>query len=86
MGSDMETLYSVVKDKIEATEFIIKENAPLIGKPLSTLTFKKNILIAAILRGQKVITPRGHDTIETGDSVVVVSEAAAVHDIADVLA
>ena len=84
-GSDMETLYSVVKDKIEATEFIVKENAPLIGQPLSTMTFKKNILIAAILRGQKVIIPRGYDTIEAGDAVVIVSEAAAVHDIADIL-
>ncbi len=86
VGSDMETLYSVIKDKVEATEFIVKENAPLIGKPLSTLTFKKNILIAAVLRGAKVIIPRGHDTIEAGDSVVIVSEAAAVHDIADILA
>lgn len=85
-GSDMETLYSVIKDKVEATEFIVKENAPLIGKPLSTLTFKKNVLIAAILRGGQVIIPRGHDTIETGDSVVIVSEAAAIHDIADILA
>ena len=85
-GSDMETLYSVIKDKVEATEFIVKENAPLIGKPLSTLTFKKNVLIAAILRGGQVIIPRGYDTIETGDSVVIVSEAAAIHDIADILA
>ena len=81
----METLYSIIKDKVEATEFIVKENASLIGKPLSTLTFKKNILIAAVLRDGKVIIPRGHDAIEAGDSVVVVSEAAAVHDISDIL-
>ena len=55
------------------------------GTPLSQLQFKDNVLIAAILRGKKVMIPRGHDTIEPGDAVIVVSKLLALHDITDIL-
>ncbi len=85
IGSNVETLYNVIMDKIEASEFIVKEGAPVIGVPLSELELKQNVLIASILRGRKVIIPRGQNTIEAGDRVVIVSQAMALHDIADVL-
>ncbi|MBR6727390.1 MAG: Trk system potassium transporter TrkA [Clostridia bacterium] len=85
IGSNVETLYNVIQGKVEASEFIVKEGSAITGKPLAELAFKKNVLIAAILRGQKVIIPRGHDTIEEGDRVVIVSELMALHDITDVL-
>ena len=65
-------------------EFTIKENSPIAGKPLSELKFKKDVLIASITRGDKVIVPRGHDIIETGDSVVIVSKQR-LYATADVL-
>ena len=49
------------------------------------LDFKENVLIAAILRGKKIILPRGNDTIQPGDSVIVVSKLLALHDITDIL-
>ena len=85
IGSNVETLYNVIQGKVEASEFIVKEGSPITGKPLSKLAFRKNVLIASILRGDKVIIPRGHDTIEQGDRVVIVSELMALHDITDVL-
>ena len=84
-GSNMETLYNFIKGKVEACEFVIREHSPVIGIPISQLKFKKKLLIAAILRGRSVIIPRGTDTIEIGDAVVVVSEATALSDISDIL-
>lgn len=84
IGSNVETLYNIIMDKIEASEFIVKEGAPVIGVSLSDLHLKQDMLIASILRGKQVIIPRGHDKIEAGDRVVVVSRAA-LHDIGDVL-
>jgi len=49
------------------------------------LPLKKGVLVAAILRDKKVIIPRGYDTIEAGDNVVVVSGIKALHDISDIL-
>ncbi|MBE6578032.1 MAG: Trk system potassium transporter TrkA [Ruminococcaceae bacterium] len=85
MGSNVETLYNVIKGKVEASEFIVRENSPITGVPLAELKFKDNVLIAAILRGKKVIIPRGYDVICPGDNVVIVSGTMALHDICDVL-
>ncbi|MDY3792439.1 MAG: Trk system potassium transporter TrkA [Oscillospiraceae bacterium] len=85
IGSNVETLYSVIKDKVEAAEFIVREKSPIVGIPLSELKFKDNVLVAAILRDRKVIIPRGHDVFMPGDAVVIVSEIMALHDITDVL-
>jgi len=84
IGSNVETLYNIILDKIEASEFIVKEGAPVCGQPLSALQLQPDMLIASILREDKVIIPRGHNTIEPGDRVVIVSREA-LHDISDVL-
>ena len=85
LGNNVETLYSIIMGQIEAAEFIIREESPITGTPLSQLQFKDNVLIAAILRGKKVMIPRGHDTIQPGDAVIVVSKLLALHDINDIL-
>ena len=85
VGSNMETLYSIIKGKIEAAEFVIHNSSPVLGTPLAELSFKPNVLIAAIFRNGRVIFPRGYDTIEIGDSVIVVSKQMTLHDISDIM-
>lgn len=85
IGSNVETLYMVIKDKVEASEFIVKENSAITGIPLGELKFKDHVLIAAILRDKRVIIPHGNDMLFPGDAVVIVSEIMALHDITDVL-
>ena len=84
-GSNMETLYNVIKGEVEASEFFIRKDSPIVGVQISKLRFRKNVLIAAILRNGEVIMPRGYDTIEMGDSVVVVSKVTGLQDISDIL-
>ena len=85
LGSNVETLYNVIQGKVEASEFIVRENSPITGTPLAQLKFKDGVLIAALLRDKTVIIPRGYDTIQPGDAVVIVSRKMALHDICDVL-
>lgn len=85
MGSNVETLYSLIKGKVEAAEFVIRERSPILDIPLQELSFKPNVLIACIVRNDKMIIPRGQDTIRFGDSVVVVSCHLGLHDICDIL-
>ena len=84
-GSNVETLYNIISDKVEASEFIVKEESAITDTPLMELKFKEGVLIAAILRNKKVIIPRGSDRIMVGDRVVIVSGILAMHDITDVL-
>lgn len=85
VGSNVETLYSLIKGKVEAAEFTIREKSPIVGIPLQSLRFKKHVLIAGIVRKGKMIIPRGQDTMEIGDSVVIVSRNLGLHDICDIV-
>lgn len=85
MGSNVERLYNVIDGKVEAAEFIVKEGSKIASKPLMQLKFKPNVLVASILRGGQVIVPRGGDTVEVGDSVVLVTMGVNPSDVDDVL-
>ena len=84
-SSNIETLYNLKKGDVEAAEFTVLDGSPIVGKPLMELSFKPNVLIAAIQRGRVQITPRGQDVIEPGDSVVIVTKDLALNDITDIL-
>ena len=85
-GSNIESLYHLVGDQVEAIEFHINDNIPkLVGIKLKDINVKKNILICAIIRKREIIIPNGNDTIELGDSVVIVSKEHRFSDIEDIL-
>ena len=85
LGSNMETLYSIVPGQVEAAEYTVGEGSPVTDIPLMKMQKKPDILIAAIIRGGKVLIPRGSDVISAGDRVVVVSRTKTMDDIADML-
>jgi trk system potassium uptake protein TrkA len=84
-GNNVETLYNLIPGKVEATEFKITEDTAITNKPLAELKFKSGVLVCAILRDGEVIIPRGSDMILVGDSVIIVSDTLALHDVTDVL-
>ena len=84
-GSNMETLYNLIKGEVEAAEFIVKEASDITDIPLSKLKIKNDVLIGAIIHDGQVIIPRGQDTIRPGDAVIVVSKMLSLRDITDIL-
>ena len=70
---------------MEALEFRVQERSALVGIPLMELQLKENLLIACINRKGNIITPGGQDTIELGDTVVVVTTNQGFHDLKDIL-
>lgn len=85
-GSNVETLYNIIPGKVEASEFIVKENSPIADTPLCQLKLKKDVLVASIKRDKQVIIPRGNDVIKAGDAVVIVTKNIGLSDITEVLA
>ena len=85
LGSNVETLYSLSKGKVEAAEFYIRERSAITDTPLQELRFKENVLVAGIVREGRMIIPRGQDSIQIGDSVIIVSRHLGMHDICDIL-
>ena len=85
IGSNVETLYHILDGRAEALEFVIREKSEVTDIPLMNISLKKNLLIACINRGGVIHIPRGQDSIQVGDTVVVVTSQRGLHDIRDIL-
>ena len=83
--SNIETLYKLNDDRVEALEFIVRKGSPVIGIPLSQLNLKKGILIACINHYGEIISPSGDSIIRDKDSVIVVTMMTGLKDINDIL-
>ena len=84
-GNDILTLYHLFDQKVEAIEFNISEKSSAVGVPFSVLKFKDNVLIAFINCNGTIIIPSGSDTIEVGDTVMVVTTHTGFGNIKDTL-
>ncbi|WP_295209656.1 Trk system potassium transporter TrkA [Ruminococcus sp.] len=83
--SNIETLYHLFDHRVEAIEFKVDRESEVTGKPLMDLNMRKHLLIAVINRRGKIIIPSGQDTIEQGDTVMVVTTHTGFNDITDIL-
>lgn len=78
-------MYRLVNGKAEALEFLTDNKMPFIHVPLKELNIDKDCLIAVIVRGNKVLVPFGNDTIESGDSVVIISKRTGISTLNEVI-
>lgn len=82
-GYAMETLYQIIPGRIKAAEYIVGEDSPVSDVPLSKLTLKNGVLVAAIIRDDAVIIPHGSDKICAGDHVIIVTDQLSLHALSD---
>ncbi|HBP25277.1 MAG TPA: Trk system potassium transporter TrkA, partial [Oribacterium sp.] len=85
-GSNVETLYKIADGRAEALEFKVGNDPTLCNHTFADLKFKKNVLIAAIVREHQIITPRGSDFMLPGDNVIVITTNTGFNDLKDILA
>ena len=85
MGSNIETLYRLFDNRVEATEFFVEGGSSVIGVPFKELKLKDNLLITCINRGGQIILPRGNDMILEGDRVIVVTTHTGLKNIRDIV-
>ncbi len=85
-GSNVETVYRIADDTAEALEFKVREEyKDLTGIPLRDLKTREGVLLCAIFRKGEVIIPRGDDSIEQGDRVVLVTTLKQLKDLSMIL-
>ena len=83
-GSNLQTLYRLVNNQVEALEFYAKKPERIYDKPLRELSMKDNCLIACIIRHNTVIIPDGNSVIKLGDNVIVVTKNKNYDDLTDI--
>lgn len=74
-ASAMLSLYRLCDGQAEALEFLALEGTLNLGVPFKDVRLRPNLLVACIGRNSEVIIPKGSDSIQKGDSVVVVTAA-----------
>lgn len=84
-SNEIETLYNMFDSRVEAIEFRINEASNVTGVPLKDLKLKDKLLISFINRNGNIIIPSGQDSIQPGDTVMIVTAHKGFHDIQDIL-
>ena len=84
-GTAVRTLYRIVAGKVEALEFAVPGDFEYIGVTFRDLKLKSNLIIACIIRHNKIIFPRGADCLEAGDTIVVVTSIESLRSLADIV-
>ena len=84
-GSNVEALYTIAHDQVEALQFRVKEGSKATLKPLRELTIKKDILIAYIYRKNQTIFPTGNDRLMPHDRVIVISYNGYLSDLDEIV-
>lgn len=83
--SSVKTLYKIVDGEVEASEFVATEKITFLGQNLNDLELKNHVLVAAILRGNEIIVPRGNTTIELNDHLIIVSHGETMKSLNDII-
>ena len=84
--SNLDAMHHIANGRIESLQFEIRKSNKMAGKSLSSLKFRDNILIAAIIRKGKTIYPTGEDVLQVGDKIVVVTFLKNITHVYDLLA
>lgn len=84
-NSNIERLYKLADNQVEAVEFVAKAKNKVIDKPIKNLSLRPNTLIAAIIRDNEVFIPNGNSVIAEGDSVIIISKDRILYELNDIL-
>jgi trk system potassium uptake protein TrkA len=71
-----------VEGRVKLIGITIRKDSPLVGRKLSSFSeYEHMILIGVIIRGERVIVPRGHDTIQPNDLIYCVTQKEDIPNI-----
>lgn len=84
-GSNVETLYRLSDNRIEAIEFRVRDSSKVAGIPIKDLELKDNLQIICINRQGKIILPHGDDVISPNDMVMIITMHKGLGRLEDIL-
>ena len=72
---------TLLESGAQMIELGVPEDSRVTGQALADLDFPKDAIVGIVLRNDETIIPRGNDTLEAGDDVVVFTTDAAVDEV-----
>ncbi|MCL4143873.1 UNVERIFIED_CONTAM: hypothetical protein GTU68_014664 [Idotea baltica] len=75
------SVYSIGDAEAEVIEAQVLTTSPIAGKPLKDVDFPEGVLVGGVLKGGKMMKPRGDLRIEEGDIVAIFAMAQQVAEV-----
>jgi trk system potassium uptake protein TrkA len=66
-------LFPAAEGRLHVTEVVLPEGAPGAGQSLQTLDLPQGALVAAIVRDEQVLVPRGESRLEVADRLILIT-------------
>lgn len=82
---DLVTLLKLRKGEMALVEGTLSQDSRAAGKQVSELNLPSECVLAAIIRGDQLVIPRGTTTLEAGDEVLAITTVAAERTLDDIL-
>jgi trk system potassium uptake protein TrkA len=70
---EITNLLPVGEGRVNVTEIVLSEDAPVSGKQLKNIVLPENTLVAVVIRDGDPIVPRGDNDLRSGDTVVLIT-------------
>lgn len=75
---NVKAMYSIFDGAAEVLEYDIDAASPVVGKPLMQAGLPADTLIVAVIRDGKDLMPHGGFSLQTGDTVIVITKRASI--------
>lgn len=83
---DMMVLLKLRRGRIALVEERIAPGSPAIGKTVKDLDLPRNAIIGAIIRGGRILVPRGNTEFEVNDEVLAIAASEVTDELARLFA
>ena len=82
----IENIYKIFDEQAEAVEFFIKDDVKFVNQKLKDVNIMNDVIVATIVRDDKIIIPSGDDKVEIGDRVIIITKRDKIVDINHIVA
>lgn len=82
---ELVTLLKLNRGEAALVELCLPETSPCRGKAIRDLNLPADTVIASVIRGGKLLVPRGDTRLESGDEILAISAVAAEQALKDTL-
>ncbi len=83
---ELVTLLKLNRGAAALVEVRLPETSPCRGRAIRDLAFPSDAVIVSVIRGGKLVIPRGDTTLEAGDEILAVSTVAAEKSLQEIFA
>jgi trk system potassium uptake protein TrkA len=70
---EVTNLFPAAEGRFHVTELVLPTGAPAISQSLQALGLPRGALVAAIVRGEQVLVPRGESRLEATDRLILIT-------------